>query len=78
MTPGERNSVLDALHGMEIRFTGQLATLEAEVKEWRRSEESLAAADTALTRSVHMLTTWLSVVTLVALGDGVLRIIPLI
>jgi len=41
MSPSEEQSVIGALHAMEVRFTERLARIEAEASAWRKTHNEL-------------------------------------
>jgi hypothetical protein len=44
VTTHDQDSILAALHQMEVRFTDRLARIEAEAKAWRTQHNDLRAA----------------------------------
>jgi len=85
MTDGERSSIIEALHALELKLGVQLARLETKVEGQellkRRVDyvENKLETETLIMRDrSNRLLIGLVVVALIAFGDGVLRIIPIL
>lgn len=78
MTQNEQSKVIDALHGMELRFTDRLTRVEEQIKMWQLAEQDLRRCITKLEDRITIVTLWLLGVTFIAIGDGVLRMLPLL
>lgn len=78
MTTNEQNKIIDALHQMELRFTDRLTRVEEQMKMWQLAEQDIRRCLTKQEDRMTIVTLWLLAVTFIAIGDGVLRMLPLL